>query len=182
MKAKVTQSWLTLRSYGLYSPSNSPGQNTGVGSLFPSPRDLPNTAIKPRSPTLQTDSLPAEPPASPRRLEWVAYPFSSRSSRPRSRTRVSCIAGGFFTNWTTRKAQFVWVRFFSRQVSIQYGKSYFNKLFLGCFCIYTEITILVQGVLFCYIFSLLSYLYILTDRRQNQDPQEKEMEKNKMAA
>ena len=31
--------------------------------------------------------------------EWVAYPFSSRSSWPRNRTRVSCIAGGFFTNW-----------------------------------------------------------------------------------
>ena len=33
---------------------------------------------------------------SPRILEWVAYPFSSRSSRPRIRTGVSCIAGGFF--------------------------------------------------------------------------------------
>ena len=31
-------------------------------------------------------------------LEWVAYPFSSGSSRPKNRTRVSCIAGGFFTN------------------------------------------------------------------------------------
>ena len=31
-------------------------------------------------------------------LEWVAYPFSSGSSRPRNRTSVSCIAGRFFTN------------------------------------------------------------------------------------
>ena len=31
-------------------------------------------------------------------LEWVAYPFSSGSSLSRNRTRVSCIAGGFFTN------------------------------------------------------------------------------------
>ena len=31
-------------------------------------------------------------------LEWVAIPFSRGSSRPRNRTRVSCIAGGFFTN------------------------------------------------------------------------------------
>ena len=29
-------------------------------------------------------------------LEWVAYPFSSGSSRPRNQTRVSCIASGFF--------------------------------------------------------------------------------------
>ena len=28
---------------------------------FPSPGNLPNAGIKPRSPTLQTDSLPAEP-------------------------------------------------------------------------------------------------------------------------
>ena len=31
------------------------------GQLFPSPGDLPNPGIKPRSPTLQEDSLPAEP-------------------------------------------------------------------------------------------------------------------------
>ena len=37
-------------------------------------------------------------------LEWVAYPFSRRSSQPRDRTRVSCIAGGFFTNWATWEA------------------------------------------------------------------------------
>ena len=29
-------------------------------------------------------------------LEWVVYPFSSGSSLPRNRTRVSCIAGRFF--------------------------------------------------------------------------------------
>ena len=31
------------------------------GQLFPSPGDLPNPGIKPRSPTLQEESLPAEP-------------------------------------------------------------------------------------------------------------------------
>ena len=30
---------------------------------------------------------------SPRILEWVAYPFSRRSSQPSNQTRVSCIAG-----------------------------------------------------------------------------------------
>ena len=30
---------------------------------------------------------------SPRILEWVAYPFSSRSSQPRNQTGISCIAG-----------------------------------------------------------------------------------------
>ena len=37
-------------------------------------------------------------------LEWVAVPFSRRSSQPRNQTRVSFIAGGFFTSWATREA------------------------------------------------------------------------------
>ena len=32
------------------------------------------------------------------------FPFSRGSSQPRDWTRVSCIAGGFFTNWVTREA------------------------------------------------------------------------------
>ena len=30
-------------------------------------------------------------------LEWVAIPFSRRSSQPRNQTQVSCVAGRFFT-------------------------------------------------------------------------------------
>ena len=36
------------------------------GEPFPSPGDLPNPGIEPRSPALQADSLPAEPPGKPR--------------------------------------------------------------------------------------------------------------------
>ena len=61
--------------------------------------------IEPWSPALQADSLQAEPQGSPGILEWVAYPFSRRSSQPRNWTGVSCIAGGFFTNWAMREAQ-----------------------------------------------------------------------------
>ena len=42
---------------------------------------------------------------SPRILEWVAFPFSSRSSQPRDGTRVCCIAGRFFTHWAIREAR-----------------------------------------------------------------------------
>ena len=38
-------------------------------------------------------------------LEWVAVPFSRGSSQPRDGTQVSCIAGGFFTLWTTKKKE-----------------------------------------------------------------------------
>ena len=55
----------SLRPHGLYSSWSSPGQNTGVGKPFASPGDLPNPGIKPRSSTLQADSLPAKPPGKP---------------------------------------------------------------------------------------------------------------------
>ena len=35
------------------------------GQPFPSPGDLPNPGIEPRSPALQADSLPREPPGKP---------------------------------------------------------------------------------------------------------------------
>ena len=38
-------------------------------------------------------------------LEWVAYPFSRGSSQSRNWTRVSCMGGGFFTNWAIREAK-----------------------------------------------------------------------------
>ena len=40
-------------------------------------------------------------------LEWVAFPFSRGSSWPWNQTGVSCIAGGFFTNWAIREAQII---------------------------------------------------------------------------
>ena len=72
------------RSLMGYSPWNSPSQNTEVGSLFLLQRDLPNPGIEPRSSTLQADALLSELPERPQRmLEWVAIPFSRRSSQPR---------------------------------------------------------------------------------------------------
>ena len=38
-----------------------------------------------------------------RMLEWVAMPSSRRSSQPRDRIQVSCIADRFFTSWATRE-------------------------------------------------------------------------------
>ena len=39
------------------------------GESFPSPGDLPNPGVKPRSPSLQVDSLLSEPPGKPKRRE-----------------------------------------------------------------------------------------------------------------
>ena len=60
---KASQLCLTvtfMESVGMYSPWNSPGQNTGMRSLSLIPEDLPNPEIKPGSPALQADSLPTE--------------------------------------------------------------------------------------------------------------------------
>ena len=38
------------------------------GWPFPSPGDLPNPEIKPKSPTSQADSLPSEPPGKPKNI------------------------------------------------------------------------------------------------------------------
>ena len=42
------------------------------GLPFPSPGDLPNPGIKPGSPTLQVDSLPAEPPGKPKECQTIS--------------------------------------------------------------------------------------------------------------
>ena len=42
-------------------------------------------------------------------LEWIAIPFSRRSSWPRDRTQVSCIIGRFFTIWTTWEFQYMYI-------------------------------------------------------------------------
>ena len=46
------------------------------GLPFPSPGDLPNPGIEPRSPALQTDALPSEPPGKPSYLEAFEPDFS----------------------------------------------------------------------------------------------------------
>ena len=55
----------SLPPHGLYSPWNSSGQNTGEYRPFPSPGDLPNPGIEPRSPALEANSLPTEPQGKP---------------------------------------------------------------------------------------------------------------------
>ena len=47
---------------GSFVHGYSPGKNTGAGLPCPSPDDLPNLGIEPRSPALQVDSLLSEFP------------------------------------------------------------------------------------------------------------------------
>ena len=61
VKVKVAQSCLTIQSMEFSRPEYWSGQP------FLSPGDLPNPGIEPRSPALQVDSLPAEPPGKPKK-------------------------------------------------------------------------------------------------------------------
>ena len=101
----VSDSWWP---HGLYSPWNSPGQNTGVGSLsllqgiFSTQGS--NTGLLHCRWILYHLTIREAQEI----LKWVAYPFSSGYSWPRNRLRVFCIAGWFFTNWAIREATVKW--------------------------------------------------------------------------
>ena len=93
---------ISLLPHGLCSPWNSLGQNTGVGSHSLLQGIFPSQGSNPTLPLCRWILYQLSHKGSPRILEWAAYPFSSRSSQPRNRTGVPCIAGGSFTNWACR--------------------------------------------------------------------------------
>ena len=88
----------SLRPHGLYSPWNSPGQN----SLSLLQGIFPTQGSNPGLPRGRQILYHLSHKGSPRMLEWVACPFSSGYFWPRNQTRVSCIAGGFVTNLRPR--------------------------------------------------------------------------------
>ena len=106
MLCLVTQSCLTLYDPMDCSPpgssvhEDSSGKDIGVGiqGIFPTQGSNPGLPHCRRILYQQSHQ------GSPRILEWAAYPFSRGSSQLRNQTRVSCIAGGFFTNRATREA------------------------------------------------------------------------------
>ena len=83
-----------LQPRGLYSPWNSPDQNTGVGSFSLLQGIFPTQGSNPGLLHCRWILYQLSHKGSPRILEWVAYPFSRGSSRPRNQPGVSCIAGG----------------------------------------------------------------------------------------
>ena len=85
-------------SHSVLSYSLRPGQSTGVGSLCLLQGIFPTQGSNPGLPHCRQSLYQLSHKGSPRILEWAAYPFSSRSSRPRNQTRVSRVAGRFFTS------------------------------------------------------------------------------------
>ena len=114
---KVTQSCPTLcdpmdcDSPGSSVHGDSPGKNTGVGCHALLQGIFPTQGLNPGLPHCRQILYHLSHQKSPRTLKWVAYPFSSGSSRPKNRTRVSCIAGRFFTNRAIRELGIVSIFF-----------------------------------------------------------------------
>ena len=74
----------SLQPHGLYSPRNSPGQNTGVGCLSVLQGIFPTQGSNPGLPYCRQIIYQLSHKGSPRVLEWVAIPFSRGSSQSRS--------------------------------------------------------------------------------------------------
>ena len=84
----------SLRPHGLYSPWNSPGQNTGVGSLSLLWGIFPKQELNLGIPHCRRILYQLSHQGNGRILEWVAYPFASGSSRPRNRTGSLALQAG----------------------------------------------------------------------------------------
>jgi len=104
LKVKVAPLCPTLCNPMEYSPWNSSGQNTGVGSLSLLQGIFPNQGLNPGLPHCRWILYELSHKGSPRILERVAYPFSKGSSQTRDQIQVSYTAGGFFTNWAMKEA------------------------------------------------------------------------------
>ena len=126
----------SLWPHGVYSPWHSLGQNTGVGNLSLLQGIFPNQGSNPSLLHCKQILYQMSHKGSPRILGLVAYPFSSRSSPLRNQTGVSCIAGGFYTNWAIREAQaavgesqyirfYIYIRGSSISLSTHFTKDFF---------------------------------------------------------
>ena len=85
----------SLPPHGLYIPRNSSGQNTGVGSWSLLKGIFPTQGSNPGLSHCRRILYQLSHKGSPRILGWIVYPFARGSSRPRNRTSVSGLVGGF---------------------------------------------------------------------------------------
>ena len=83
----------SLQPHGLYSPWNSPGQNTGVGSLSLFQGIFPTQGLKPGLP----------------HCRWILYQLShKRRPSPTQESNPGLLhCRRIFTNWAIRKARFL---------------------------------------------------------------------------
>ena len=77
--------------------------------MFPSPRDLPNPGTEPRSPTLQADSLPAEPSGKPLvGIPWTLWSVGVTKSQTLFSGNPVKVPMIFFTDLEQIILKFIW--------------------------------------------------------------------------
>ena len=113
---KVTQSCPTLCDPMDYTVHEILQARILEWVAFPSPGDLPNPGIKPRSPALQVDSLPADPQGKPKNtgvtslslLQWIFLTQESDQSFLHCRQLLYQLSyqGSLFVNnkWLVNKS------------------------------------------------------------------------------
>ena len=127
----------SLWPHGLYSPWNSPGQNSGLGSLSLLQGIFPTQGLNPGLPHCRQNLYQVSHKGNPRILEWVAYPFSRGSSRPRNWIGVSCIESSLPTEISGKsssvnhggswKHQFIKIGHFLLSLSLRHWTKTLNQ-------------------------------------------------------
>ena len=94
----------SLWPHGLYSLWNSPGQNTGASSLSLLQVFFATQGSNPGLWHCRWILYHLSHQGSPRILEWVVHPFSSRSSWPKNQTESPVLQADSFPAELSRKA------------------------------------------------------------------------------
>ena len=124
--------------------NSCPGKNTGVGSCSHLQGIFPTQGSNPGLLCCRRILYCLSHKGSPRVLEWVVYPFSSGSSQLRSRTSVSCIAGGFFTS-STREAMWTLNPIKPCIPALNTVPGFINATLLKCFWVFAECWLIASG-------------------------------------
>ena len=128
----------SLWPHGLYSPWNSPGQNTGVGGCSLHQGILPTLDSNPGLPHCRWILYQLSYQGSPAILEWVADPFFSVSSQLRNWTGVSCIAADSLPDKRPDHVPIInFLNFFQSSVVTCSKKKRFSlDIFVSFFCLF----------------------------------------------
>ena len=79
------------------------------GLPFPSPRDLPDPGIEPRSPALQADSLPSKPAGKPKTFEGIANFWFLIFSCWRIQNPGEWLQGWSWVSWRSEPTALLWL-------------------------------------------------------------------------
>ena len=123
----------SLWPHGLYTPWNSLGQNTGMGSLSLLQGIFPTQGSNPGVPYCRRVLYQLSHKGSPRILEWVAYPFCSTAFQKHQSfgTQLSLHCNSHIRIWLLENHIFDYMDFVGKLMSLLLNRlSRFVRAFL----------------------------------------------------